>query len=177
MCVQRLRNSCVENTNLFSLHFHLFCVLQEFFLNVKDLLRQQQHGSDNPGSQFQEWTSAAATLQQKFDQTKTSVHEALCDNVDTRTVLDTLRELVTQCNIYIRDNSTATGVKPTNGLLLKRIASYITDILHIFGAINGPRGGIGFPIDSNSNDDVSIKSIHSFVSLILCIYLEHVISF
>lgn len=116
-------------------------------MNVKDLLRQQQH------EQFQEWTLAAASLQQKLDQTKTSVHDALCDNVDTRSVLDALRELVTQSNIYVRDNS---GTKTLNGLLLKRIALYITDILHIFGAIHGPRGGIGFPIDSGRNDDVRV---------------------
>ncbi len=29
---------------------------------------------------------------------------------------------------------------------------YITDLLHIFGAINGPRGGIGFPIGGESSD-------------------------
>lgn len=138
--------------------FTPFHASQEFFLNVKDLLRQQQHDSDSPGDQFQEWTSAAAALQQKFDEAKSSVHEALCDNVDTRTVLETLRELVTQSNIYVRDNSAASGVKAINGLLLKRIAAYITDILHIFGAIHGPRGGIGFPIDSNSNTDVSVTS-------------------
>lgn len=126
---------------------------QEFFLNVKDLLRQQQ--SDNPGSQFQEWTSAAAALQQKFDQTKNSVHEALCDNIDTRTVLEALRELVTGCNIYIRDHSVGDAA---NGLLLKRIAQYITDMLHIFGAIRGPRGGIGLPLDSSGESDVSADS-------------------
>lgn len=126
-------------------------------MNVKDLLRQQQD-SENPGNQFQEWTSAADALQKKFDQTKTLVHAALCDNVDTRTVLHVLRELVTQSNIYVRDNSSANGVITTNGLLLKRIALYITDILHIFGAIQGPRGGIGFPIDTNSSDNVSATS-------------------
>lgn len=31
---------------------------------------------------------------------------------------------------------------------------YITDILHIFGAINGPRGGIGFPIGGADTGDV-----------------------
>lgn len=44
-------------------------------------------------------------------------------------------------NVYIRDN----GSK-FNGLLLRRIATYVTDILNIFGAIAGPRGGIGFPM-------------------------------
>lgn len=31
---------------------------------------------------------------------------------------------------------------------------YITDMLHIFGAINGPRGGIGFPIGGETSGDV-----------------------
>lgn len=117
-------------------------------MNVKDLLRQLTT-NDEPGSQFQEWTAAAGSLQEKFNQTKTAIHEALCDNIDTRTALDTVRDLVAQCNIYIRDSSSNGSL---NGLLLKRIAVYITDLLHIFGAINGPRGGIGFPVESTSND-------------------------
>lgn len=52
-------------------------------------------------------------------------------------------------NVYIRDTP------QRNALLLRRIGSYITDILHIFGACAGPRGGIGFPVGGQSgNEDV-----------------------
>lgn len=78
---------------------------------------------------------------------------ALCDNIDTRTVLDIIRDLVGLCNIYIRDQNTNNTL---NVLLLKRIAAYITDTLHIFGVISGPRGGIGFPVDAGKSGDVSI---------------------
>lgn len=30
--------------------------------------------------------------------------------------------------------------------MLRKIAVYVTELLHIFGAIAGPRGGIGFPL-------------------------------
>lgn len=105
---------------------------------------------EKPESQFQEWTQPSSTLQTKYSKAKVSVHEALCDNIDTRQALDVVRDLVTQCNIYIRD--TRGDNNQLNILLLRRIALYITDLLHIFGAIDGPRGGIGFPIDGGNND-------------------------
>lgn len=111
---------------------------------------RQTLSDEKPESQFQEWTEASAALQCKFSAAKASIHEALCDNVDTRTALDVVRDLVTQCNIYVRD--TRGDSSKLNILLLKRIATYITDLLHIFGAIEGPRGGIGFPIDGGNSD-------------------------
>lgn len=39
--------------------------------------------------------------------------------------------------------------------LLERIGLYVTNLLHIFGAIQGPKGGIGFPISQNENTNVS----------------------
>lgn len=59
-------------------------------------------------------------------------------------MLDAIRDLVSHSNIYIRDNK-----RTLNALLLRRIAVYITDVLHIFGTIDGPRGGIGFPVGSS----------------------------
>ncbi|XP_067628405.1 cysteine--tRNA ligase, cytoplasmic [Eurosta solidaginis] len=118
--------------------------LNEFFLNVKDITRHLQTGA--PNSHFSAWTSAEAALHEKFKLTRDSVHEALCDNIDTRRALDSLRELVSVSNVYIRDHKNC-----TNSLLLRRIALYMTDILHIFGTIQGPRGGIGFPVGGTSD--------------------------
>lgn len=128
--------------------------LNEFFLNVKDLTRHLL--SNDEMKKIDKWKLLEMNLQKKFDEIKLSVHTALCDNIDTRTVLDVLRDLVTTVNIYIRDNA-AHGY---NALLLRKIAEYVTDILHIFGAIKGPRGGIGFPIRGIEGFDVSFFFIY-----------------
>lgn len=133
-----------ENTMEMAVQFEK--CLSEFFLNIKDLTRSGE--SDKPNSIFDLWTTVEGELQKKFNNSKTAIHASLCDNIDTRSVLDNLRELVSSTNVYIK------GEK-LNRLLLKRIASYITDILYIFGAINGPRGGIGFPVGDSSQSDVS----------------------
>uniref|UniRef100_U5EX84 Cysteine--tRNA ligase, cytoplasmic n=1 Tax=Corethrella appendiculata TaxID=1370023 RepID=U5EX84_9DIPT len=117
--------------------------LNEFFLNVKDLTRHILTGL--PKDQFNQWTSVEGELQQKLNLTKEAVHVTLCDNIDTRSALDAIRDLISHCNVYIRDHKTA-----LNALLLRKIAIFITDLLHIFGAINGPRGGIGFPVGGSS---------------------------
>ena len=109
-------------------------------MTVKDLVRTDV-GKDL-GKHFDAWGAVEAELQTKFNAAKEAIHKALCDNIDTRSALNVVRELVTACNIYIRDNA-KTGL---NKLLLRRIGEYVTDLLHIFGAIEGPRGGLGFPL-------------------------------
>lgn len=66
------------------------------------------------------------------------------DNIDTRTVLDIVRELVANCNIYMSQN------KNPNTLLLRDIAVYITKLFIIFGAISSSYDSIGFPIDDET---------------------------
>lgn len=135
-----------ENTMEMAVQFEK--CLSEFFLNIKDLTRIGE--SDKPSSIFDLWTTIEGELQQKFNNSKTAIHASLCDNIDTRSVLDNLRDLVSSTNVYIKNNG-----EKLNRLLLKKIAAYITDILYIFGAINGPRGGIGFPVGDSSESDVS----------------------
>ncbi|XP_017836754.1 cysteine--tRNA ligase, cytoplasmic [Drosophila busckii] len=132
-----------DNTMEMATQYEKF--LNEFFLNVKDLTRHVVSGKAM--EQFNQWTAVEAALQSKFGASQAQVHAALCDNVDTRSALDAIRELVSTTNIYIRDNKSR-----LNNLLLRNIASYITDLLHIFGAIAGPRGGIGFPLSGTSAD-------------------------
>lgn len=128
---------------------------QEFFLNVKDLLRRSQN-DEHPDKQFQTWTTAANDLQRKFNDAKTSIHAALCDNIDTRTVLDVIRSLIGHCNVYLKDAGDT-----LNHLLLKRIAVYVTKILRTFGVIHDARDDIGFPLDAGKSTDVSFF-IHNF---------------
>lgn len=125
-------------------------------MNVKDLLRRSQN-DNQPDKMFQTWTQAANDLQRKFSDAKTSIHLALCDNIDTRSVLDVIRSLIGHCNVYIHDASDT-----LNHLLLKRIAVYVTKILRIFGVIHDTREDIGFPLDAGKSGDVSKISAFIF---------------
>ncbi|XP_026747032.1 cysteine--tRNA ligase, cytoplasmic [Trichoplusia ni] len=115
-------------------------MFNEFFLTVKDALRS---GYDEGCGGV--WDAEEQQLSAKLTSVKEQVHAALCDNIDTRSALDALRELVGAAHVYLR------RTQPRSSPLLAAAARYVTDILHIFGAIEGPRGGIGFPVaDANS---------------------------
>lgn len=144
-----------ENTMEMAVQYEKF--LNEFFLNVKDLTRH--FATEKPRRQFDAWRPAEDTLQTKFNATQTQVHEALCDNIDTRTALDAVRDLVSSCNVYIRDNKCS----KVNSLLLRKIAMYITDLLNIFGVIAGPRGGIGFPVYNSANGTANDSDMEKVV--------------
>uniref|UniRef100_A0A3B4T5N6 cysteine--tRNA ligase n=1 Tax=Seriola dumerili TaxID=41447 RepID=A0A3B4T5N6_SERDU len=104
--------------------------MNEFFLNVKDILRAP---TDITG-QFEKWEAAEVELNSSFYDRKSAVHEALCDNVDTRTAMEEMRVLVNQSNSYIASRKSA-KLKP-NRLLLESIAVYLTNML---------KGERGFP--------------------------------
>ncbi|KAI4457374.1 cysteinyl-trna synthetase [Holotrichia oblita] len=119
--------------------------LNEFFLNIKNIVRSiDQQTSDVT---FSKWTKAELGLNQKFIKVKDNVHTALCDNIDTKTALDNIRELVSASNLYMRDK------KPPNALLLNHVGVYITDLLKIFGTIPESED-IGFPVCSSTNSNL-----------------------
>lgn len=64
-----------------------------------------------------------------FYDRKAAVHEALCDNVDTRAALEEMRVLVGQSNGYMASKKSA-RTRP-NRLLLESIASYLTGMLKV----------------------------------------------
>lgn len=64
-----------------------------------------------------------------FYDRKWAVHQALCDNVDTRTALEEMRVLVGQSNSYIAGRKSS-KLMP-NRLLLESIASYLTAMLKV----------------------------------------------
>lgn len=74
------------------------------------------------------WTSLlkAGTLSSFYDR-KSAVHEALCDNVDTRAAMEEMRLLVSQSNSYMASRKNA-KTRP-NRLLMESIASYLTSML------------------------------------------------
>ncbi|XP_039872679.1 cysteine--tRNA ligase, cytoplasmic-like isoform X2 [Simochromis diagramma] len=117
--------------------------MNEFFLNVKDILRAP---TDITG-QFEKWETAEVELNNSFSDRKSAVHEALCDNVDTRTAMEEMRTLVSQSNGYIASKKSA-KLRP-NRMLMESIAAYLTNMLKIFGAVEGS-DPIGFPMGGQS---------------------------
>ncbi|XP_061622197.1 cysteine--tRNA ligase, cytoplasmic isoform X2 [Phyllopteryx taeniolatus] len=124
--------------------------LNEFFLNVKDILRAT---TDITG-QFEKWEAAEVALNKSFLDRKSAIHEALCDNIDTRTVLEEMRQLISQSNSYIASKKSA-KLRP-NRMLMQSIAMYLTNMLQIFGAIEGSEP-IGFPV-GGQGQDVDLES-------------------
>ncbi|XP_032494714.1 cysteine--tRNA ligase, cytoplasmic isoform X1 [Phocoena sinus] len=114
-------------------------LLNEFFLNVKDLLRAPVEVA----GQFEKWEDKETELNKSFYDKKAAVHEALCDNVDTRTVLEEMRALVGQCNHYMAARKAAR--RRPNRALLESVARYLTHMLKIFGAIE-EESSLGFPV-------------------------------
>lgn len=125
------------NTMESALQYERF--LNEFFLNVKDVLRAPV---DITG-QFEKWGEEEAELNESFHSRKAAVHEALCDNVDTRTALEEMRALVSQCNLYLAARKAAR--RRPNRALLGSVALYLTHMLKVFGAIE-EESALGFPV-------------------------------
>ncbi|XP_006911044.1 cysteine--tRNA ligase, cytoplasmic isoform X2 [Pteropus alecto] len=126
-----------SNTMESALQFEKF--MNEFFLNVKDVLRAPVDAT----GQFEKWEKEEAELNESFYDKKAAVHEALCDNIDTRTVLEEMRALVGQCNLYMAARKAARR-RPSR-TLLESIALYLTHMLKIFGAIE-EESSLGFPV-------------------------------
>ncbi|XP_076591244.1 cysteine--tRNA ligase, cytoplasmic isoform X1 [Chaetodon auriga] len=122
--------------------------MNEFFLNVKDILRAP---TDITG-RFERWEAEEMELNNSFYDRKSAIHKALCDNVDTRTAMEEMRVLVSQSNSYIASRKNA-KLRP-NRMLVESIAVYLTNMLKIFGAIE-ESVCIGFPVGGQSvNNDL-----------------------
>ncbi|KAL3065955.1 hypothetical protein OYC64_015989 [Pagothenia borchgrevinki] len=121
--------------------------MNEFFLTVKDIMRAP---TDITG-RYEKWEAAEVELNNSFYDRKSAVHEALCDNVDTRTAMEEMRVLVGQSNSYIASRKSA-KLRP-NRMLMESIAAYLTSILKVFGAIEGSEP-IGFPVGQSQNVDL-----------------------
>ncbi|XP_048730781.1 cysteine--tRNA ligase, cytoplasmic-like isoform X2 [Ostrea edulis] len=123
-------------------------MVNEFFLNVKNLLRS------TPGTgiaSFEKWSKEEMDLNERYFETRDAVHEALCDNVNTRTALEHLRELIGTANVYMANSRS--NDKTPNRMILKNIAGYITELFKVFGAIETDEE-IGFPQSTTQNVNV-----------------------
>uniref|UniRef100_A0A665TV42 Cysteine--tRNA ligase, cytoplasmic n=1 Tax=Echeneis naucrates TaxID=173247 RepID=A0A665TV42_ECHNA len=99
--------------------------MNEFFLNVKDILRAP---TDITG-QFEKWETAEMELNNSYYDRKSAIHAALCDNIDTRTAMEEMRVLVNQSNCYIASRKSAK--QTPNRLLIESIAVYLTSMLKV----------------------------------------------
>ncbi|PIK48564.1 putative cysteine--tRNA ligase, cytoplasmic isoform X3 [Apostichopus japonicus] len=137
-------------------------MVNEFFLNVKDILRDlPSKGSEA----FQKWGPLEIELDQQFTECKSKVHQGLCDSVDTKAALDAVRTAIGQCNIYIQ--AKRASKQPFERNILENYASYVTNLLRIFGTIEGDLP-IGFPVAGQGQSNVEeavmpyLKTMASF---------------
>jgi cysteinyl-tRNA synthetase len=101
-------------------------MLNEFFLNIKTHLRSMKQL--NHSDAYTKFDEHDLTLNERFSKIKNEIHLALCDSIDTPTVMEQIRQLVSTTNIYM--NTTNSVI---NRLLLRNIAAYITRLINIFG--------------------------------------------
>uniref|UniRef100_A0A0N4ZY98 Cysteine--tRNA ligase, cytoplasmic n=1 Tax=Parastrongyloides trichosuri TaxID=131310 RepID=A0A0N4ZY98_PARTI len=107
----------------------------EFLLVVKDKMRKNYIGKQS-GDMFNKVNDISMELITKFMETKSNAHKALCDNINTRSVIELIRDLVNHCNIYISECEKKNEVP--NCVILKDIAAYIVKTFKTFGvALNG----------------------------------------
>merc|ERR1719474_2239988 len=119
--------------------------VNEFFLTVKHYMRSSP---SNGVAAFTKWSNDELELNNKLEAAKTNVHKALCDNIDTRSVLECIKELVSQSNAYIEKKAANNSI---NKQLLRNIAAYITSIFKVFGLIAQDES-IGFPAAGSSGE-------------------------
>lgn len=122
--------------------------VNELFLSIKHILRTTpSHGV----AAFQKWNAAEKQLNVQLGQCKEDVHRALCDNIDTRTVLMSIQDLVVNTNAYIEGNRSKDVQQLShNRGLLEDVATYITGIFDVLGLIPEPRK-IGFASSSKGS--------------------------
>uniref|UniRef100_A0A8C9JQX9 cysteine--tRNA ligase n=1 Tax=Panthera tigris altaica TaxID=74533 RepID=A0A8C9JQX9_PANTA len=131
-----------SNTMESALQYEKF--MNEFFLNVKDILRAPV---DITG-RFEKWEDEESELNKSFYDKKTAVHEALCDNVDTRTVLEEMRALVGgqapggMANRAVRKRDPS---RPSLPLRSCASESTCVQLPSVFGAIE-EESSLGFPV-------------------------------
>lgn len=140
-----------------TLQFERMC--QEFFLLAKHHIRERY--KPDTCDAFTKWndddkkvcshvrahTRVHTQLVQFADALttfKSRAHTALCDNIDTYTVMESMRELIATGNAYIKLRT-----PHPNAVLLYNTVEYMTRLLRMFGAIETP-AELGFACTSSS---------------------------
>jgi len=105
---------------------------KNFFGSVKSVLR------NDFVKEAQGFAPADRAISEALNAAQQKVHASLLDNFKTYEVVQHLVDLVQEANKYIGMSSTSTSSssKP-KALLVKKIATYLTKILRILGAVEG----------------------------------------
>ncbi|CAI2184081.1 12839_t:CDS:10 [Funneliformis geosporum] len=121
-------------------------ILNNFFVNTKALLNERKHNAyDSDGTH--RYRSSERELINLLRDKKITIHEALCDSINTPNAISELMELINRANIYL-----SSGRNNINVNVLENIAKYATKILKIFGVTENPASEeIGFGISQQQN--------------------------
>eukprot|EP00941_MAST-03F_sp_MAST-3F-sp1_P006481 g6481.t1 len=114
--------------------------LKAFFGKVKEIARREWLKTEIGWRNREE----DRALYMDFQKCQSKVHDALCDNFDTPSVILAIIDHVNKVNKYLQ----SFGDKPAV-YLLKKIAMYFTKILRILGVVEGA-DMIGFPAGGKS---------------------------
>ncbi|CAD5219372.1 unnamed protein product [Bursaphelenchus okinawaensis] len=117
----------------------------EFFLNVKDHLRRSSYNSDEYFSKF---GKEELEMKKQIDEAKEAIHLAFCDSVDTRSVIEKIRQVISYCNLYIKHKESSQ--QQVYVKLLRDTSVYITWLLKVFGVV-AESEEIGLGSDSTSD--------------------------
>ncbi|CAG8434834.1 2436_t:CDS:10 [Funneliformis mosseae] len=119
---------------------------ENFFVNTKAFLNERKHnayGSDGT----HRYRSSEREIINLLREKQTTIHEALCDSINTPSAMSELMELINRTNIYL-----SSGRNNINANVLENIAKYVTRILKIFGVTENPAfEEIGFGISQQQN--------------------------
>ncbi|KAH7642459.1 cysteine-trna ligase [Dermatophagoides farinae] len=148
-----------DNTMNDAIHFEKN--LNEFFLTVKDILRQNSKMAME--KRFVKWNNDERNLYEKFIEHTRRIDQALHDNIDTKKACEEIRRLLSVSNIYIQNKQ-----NQSNPILLCIITQYITRLMDIFGCVSffDEQQLIGFPQESSNNIEGKEKIILPFIESI-----------
>lgn len=123
----------------------------DFFLLVKFYKSNLGHGIDS----YTKVGSEELELLKKFEACQNSVHNAMCDSIDTPTVMKCLKSIVSDTYTYLN------VIKEPNVRLLVNIGVYVTRILAVFGVAQTPQkiGYGGVDEGAQSTDEIVLPFV------------------
>jgi cysteinyl-tRNA synthetase len=132
---------------------------KEFFFLIEDQLR-------NYNKEEVKWSELEEKLELELIRTSELIDDYLCDNINTKSTLIQLSNLINSVNCYFKDKK---GIKIEINLI-KQIAIYITKLLKIFGLIddNQNENEIGFTSTTTSSNNYNNKKeiIYPYVKVL-----------
>eukprot|EP00615_Pteridomonas_danica_P006089 CAMPEP_0114338302 /NCGR_PEP_ID=MMETSP0101-20121206/6947_1 /TAXON_ID=38822 ORGANISM="Pteridomonas danica, Strain PT" /NCGR_SAMPLE_ID=MMETSP0101 /ASSEMBLY_ACC=CAM_ASM_000211 /LENGTH=702 /DNA_ID=CAMNT_0001470841 /DNA_START=387 /DNA_END=2495 /DNA_ORIENTATION=+ len=125
---------------------------RNFFGNIKAIISATTpSGSPSWLTDRVGWRqSGDKDLMLAFNKCTDAVHQALCNNFDTPTVIHLLIALVKDVNNYLAAFGTTPAVD-----LIRKCALYVTKILRLFGMIDND--AMGFPLAASSGGEDVLK--------------------